>query len=76
MILSSDSLGVDIRRGAFEASPPRRAQRDEAAAIGACGGMGWGILMGLIQLQRNANRRALLRILYTELYAKLKNSAI
>jgi hypothetical protein len=75
-ISSSDSSGVDIHRGAFEPSPPQRAQRDEAAAAGAYGGMGWGISMGPIQFQRNTNRRALLWILYTEIYVKLKNSTI
>jgi hypothetical protein len=35
--------------------------------------MGWATSMGPIQLQQNANRRALLRILYTEIYVKLKN---
>jgi hypothetical protein len=75
-ISSSDSSGVDIRRGAFQPSPPRRAPHDEAAAAGACGGMGWATSMGPIQLQQNANRRALLRILYTEIYVKLKNWAI
>jgi hypothetical protein len=62
-LYTSDSGGVAICRDPL----PRRLALDEAPVMGDCGGMGWGTSMHPMQLQQNANYRALLRILYTEI---------
>jgi hypothetical protein len=57
-----EAVGVAIRRGPL----PWRSPLDEASVAAAYAGMGWDTSTPLMQLQRNANHRALLRILYTK----------
>jgi hypothetical protein len=64
---ASEEGGVATRRGPL----PRRSPLDEALAATACAAMGWGTLTPPMQLQRNANRRALSWILYTEIKGKI-----
>jgi hypothetical protein len=63
---SADTSGVGaISRGPY----PRWCAPDEAPAAVAYGGIGWATSMAPMQLQWNASRRALFRILYKKLMA-------
>jgi hypothetical protein len=64
----SDSGGVTICRGPL----PRRSPLNEMPTAVACAGMGCGTSTLPMQFQQNANRRALLRILYTKINGKYR----
>jgi hypothetical protein len=63
----SELGGVAIPRGPL----PRWSPLDEAPAAAAYAGMGWVTSTPPMQLQRNTNCRAHLRILYTEIKGKI-----